>query len=81
MACGSHIADNPKENAKTRSSIPGKGGQRITKNANQYVGMNEYLCVFTVSYAFLTRYIVLYLSQFMWHFVKQFKSLKLRICA
>lgn len=37
--------DNPKENAKARSSIPGKGGQSITKKANQYMGMNEYLCV------------------------------------
>lgn len=26
MACGSHTAVNPKENVKTRSSIPGKGG-------------------------------------------------------
>lgn len=47
MACGSHIADNTKENAKTRSSIPGKGGQSVTQKANKYMG-NECLCVYPI---------------------------------
>lgn len=55
MACGGHIANNPKENAKIRSSIPGKSGQSITKKENQFMGMNEYLSVYPIIFFFFTR--------------------------